>query len=139
RWYQKITSSFSLSESGVLTNAETTVENQAVDFGVTTLKTVAGLAVKLGLFAGGGTLTPRTKCEAIKKEIDNLRKVKRDIIVGDFNPTTPLEGPAITVMLDKIAQKEAELAAKFIGAATVTTGTVHCELRPGDEKYDLNE
>lgn len=137
RWYQKLTSSFSLSESGILTNADMTSENQAVDFAVTTLKTVAGLAVKLGLAAGGGR--SKTECETLKKEIDKLRETQRQIILGELNVTNPADGPGISVMLEKIAQREAELVSKFIGTATVTTGTVHCELNPGDKEILLEK
>jgi hypothetical protein len=142
RWYQKVSSSFSLSEAGVLTSAEMTSENQAVDFAVTTLKTVAGIAVKAGIGVGAPATdaTPGTeKCKEFKDEIDKLRDVRRQIIHGQLSPSFPQEGPAITVLLEKIAQAEAELAAKFIGAATVTTGTVHCEVNPQDDKYNLDQ
>lgn len=146
RWYQKITSSFALSELGLLTSADLKAENQAVDFVVTTIKTVAGLAVKTGLTAGGDPADANRplkekKCKQLQREIDKLRELRRQIIFGELTTTPPLDGPTITTMLDKIAQTEATLASKFVGAATMTAGTVHCELTPrtSNDNSDLFE
>ena len=133
KWYQKLTSSFSLSETGLLTAAELAVENQAVDFAVTTLKTAVGLAVKTGTFGGKvpNALT-KTDCQKKKDEIDRLRGIRAKLTEGTQTPNFPPDGAALALMLDKLTEREKALVADFIGSAELTTGTVHCEVSPDD-------
>lgn len=132
RWYQKLTSSFSLSETGLLTAAELAAENQAVDFTVTTLKTAVGLAVKTGTFGGKVFKISKTDCQKKKDEIDRLRGIRAKLTEGIQNPNFPPDGAALALMLDKLTEREKVLVADFIGSAELTTGTVHCELSPGE-------
>jgi hypothetical protein len=148
-WYQKLTSAFTLTEDGLLTSADMTAENQAVDFAVTTLKTVAGLAVKLGL--GVGATAPEfaandtrdqveQKCKTLKNELVKVRKLQHDLAHGTpaFGEALP-DGAALALLFQKLEAQEQQILANFVGEVTTKSGIVHCEVVPDDADLDATK
>jgi len=128
----KYTRSVELAESGILTSAQSTDENQAVNFGVGVVKIAAGVAGKVIGAGAGNDLTQKhlTPCQEIANEIITLKGNRDQLISGTGGGVNAPTKDALQLMLDQLDARIDSLLANFTGAVEKTTYTISCEAVP---------
>lgn len=126
---------FEMTDSGVLTTATISQEDQAFD----TVLSVAKLALTAsGTLPLAGATARTTKppasaqdeaCKRTEADIVTLRE-KRLAIIGDSIQQEAPSKEYLEAMLEKIDALEESLTSAFVGTTTKTVATVHCEWRP---------
>jgi hypothetical protein len=122
--------SLQVSEGGLISGADSSVEDRTIQFVVKTLEVTAAVAGKALVGALGTSPTAKTPHGKVIEQVKEIRKRRFDLISGTRTPSGGISAETLGRMLKELDEAEAALLRNFTGHVETKTIQLQFEVRP---------